>query len=780
MVIALISLALLLYQTVLWLIEDLLHFPTAAAQDLARALQMTTPHNIYAQLGLAALGCVGAFTLRRQRPELRKALLILSALNVAHAARLSWQPDSPTHPAPLWCLAIIISFVAGLAFRAVPRFSQSIANLSDGGDSKPPLSRGIWIGIVAVLGIAAALFAYRIVDTPGELNAFGLQAIVSARRLIHGELAFKELILLREMTQEECGFSLPFVLWHALFQTIFGGVSVMETRVACAVASWLSIIFMFRVARSLAGPLYGLLAMTIYAFTPLTLFTARSEGIFGFSALLLLISTDIIFAFIKRPSTPRALLVGITVPLCAYGLANIKLMLLAPLATVVVAMCWNQRLRRSWWRLGYSILLTGIIFIPQFMNFSVVKQQVEGRGEHIFGLYFLQSFQGNYEKLWETRKEILVHNTEALAEATFGPRNEEILTLNRMIAMPSALAALVAVGLTLSLAQLHRPYQFFVLALFATAYLGPLLSTSPTLNRRYLFSLAHTMAIACVWLELIAAFRTARLRSLLLSTTALSLIVSLGMGILASWGFLNYQWPLPPVRDYISLHGEDRVVFFPDGRETYLNYLMWNPPTVGRSSQAHIPIVGIRHTSAEATKKIADEFGIPALILSEQEPTFDITGWKLEKTGGPMWALISPPRPSTGNPIVLALDPMKLHTRSPLFIERLSYISDDLFDARIEHPARSTTFQVPVDMERAVVLVRSNPAYPPPIPVTILFDNGATTLTKSIQFSAENGAHYYIVEGLRAGTHTMSLEASTPNDTSWVDDVVIIGATANK
>ena len=64
MVIALISLALLLSQTVLWLIEDLLHFPTAAGQDLARALQMTTPHNIYAQLGLAALGCAGAFTLR--------------------------------------------------------------------------------------------------------------------------------------------------------------------------------------------------------------------------------------------------------------------------------------------------------------------------------------------------------------------------------------------------------------------------------------------------------------------------------------------------------------------------------------------------------------------------------------------------------------------------------------------------------------------------------------------------------------------------------------------
>lgn len=779
MVMALISLLLLLPLASCWLIEDLLHFPTAGGQDWGRALQVATPQMIYVQLGLAALGCAGAFIARRERPEMRKAILILSALNVANAARLSWQPDAPTPPALLWCLAIAVSCVAGLAFRAVPSFPRSVANLSEDREGEPPLSRGIWVGIVLVLGIMAAMFAYRIVDTPGEFNAFGLQAVVSARRLIHGELAFKELILLREMTQEECGFSLPFVLWHALFQTIFGGVSVMETRIACGIASWLSIVFMFRVARSLAGPLYGLLAMTFYAFMPLTLFTARSEGIFGFSALLLLVSTEIIFAFIKRPSTLRALLVGLTVPLCAYGLANIKLMLLASFATVVLAMFSNQQLRRNSWQLILSALVTGIIFIPQFMNFSLVKQQVEGRGEHIFGLYFLQSFQGNYERLQETRKEILVQNTKALAGTLFGPRNEDILTLDHMVAMPSMLAMPVVVGLGLCLAQIHRPYQFFVAVFFAAAYLGPIIATYPTLNRRYLFSLAHTFAIACVWLELFLAFRVVRLRAVLLPATALTLIISLGMGIMASWGFLNYRWPLPPVRDYISQHAEGRVAFFPDGRETYLNYLLWNPPHLGRSSQAQIPVVGIRHTSADAIRKLADEFGIPALILFEQEPTLDTAGWKLEKLPYFMWALTSPPRTTAAKPIVLALDPIKLTTKSPLLIERLSYISDDLFDARIEHPARTTTFQVPVDLERALVLVRSNPAYPPPIPVTILFDNSATPLTRSSQFSAESGAHYYVVEGLKAGTHTMSLEASTPNDTSWVDDVVIIGMPTN-
>jgi hypothetical protein len=142
-----------------------------------------------------------------------------------------------------------------------------------------------------------------------------------------------------------------------------------------------------------------------------------------------------------------------------------------------------------------------------------------------------------------------------------------------------------------------------------------------------------------------------------------------------------------------------------------------------------------------------------------------------------MWALTSPPRVDASKPILLALDPIALTKSSPLFIERLSYMSDDLFDARIHHPARTITFEVPGTIKRGVVLVRSNPAYPPSIPPTILVDNGTTPLTRARQFSAESGAHYYVFEGLQAGIHTMSLEAPTPHDVSWVDDVVVIGAT---
>ena len=779
MVMALISLLLLLLLAGLWLIEVLLHVPTPGALSLGQTLQAETPLALYAHLGLAALGCLGAVGLRRRQPGLSQATLLLSALAIGNAARLSWEPGSLFHPADLWCLAIALSVVAGLLFRAEPDVTPILTSPPHIAASERSLSSGIWVGICAVLATSAAVLTYRIVDTPGEFNAFGLQALVSARRLLHGEIALKELILLREMTQEECGYSLPYVLWHALFQILFGGLSILETRVACAVISWLSIVWMFRVARALAGPLYGLIAMTVYALMPLTLFTARSEGIFAFSALLLLISTDIILAFMRRPSTLRAVLVGVTIPLCAYGLANIKLMLLAPLATTLVAMLWSRELRRNSWRLGYSVIVTAILFIPQFMNFSLVKQQVQGRGEHIFGNYFLQSFYGNYERIWETRAEILLHNAQLLGATIFGPWNEKNLSLDHMIALPSVLTVPLVVGLSFSLTRIYRPYRFFIVAFFCAAYLGPFISTSPSLNRRYLFSLAQTLIIASVWLDCILAFRTAPLRRILLCATGVTVALSMGMGILASWQFLNQQWTMALVKEYVLRNGEGRVVFFPDGRETYYNYLLWNPPTLGRTSEAHIPVVGIRYTSAEATRRIADELGIPAIILSEKEPTFDSAGWTVEKTPSSMWALTSPSRPNSSKPVVVAIDPIKLTTQSPLLIERLSYNSDDLFDARIEHPASTRTFEVPVDIERATVLVRSSSHYPPPIPVTILFDNGATQLTKSTEFSAESGAHYYVVEDLKAGTHTISLEASTPNDISWVDDVVIIGIAKN-
>lgn len=329
---------------------------------------------------LSFLTWATCLTVRRSNKNVARGLGILAALLAGHAARLSWLVNSGAHVVVLWGIAIAVALTSALITR--DRFSDAFGDGATLAPRIPPtdyfLNRVGWVFFILIAAGSAALMSYRLFEVPGELNSFGSQAISSANRLLHGEVAIRDLVLYREMTQEEAGNSILFVLPHALSQLFSGGPSLAAARVVCAVASWLSVLMMFRVGRHVGGVGFGLVAMAIFAAIPVTLYNTRTEAIFGFSALLILTVCDIFLVFLRKPSVGRAVLAGIAAPLVGYGVANIKFLFFALIITLVVVIVRRGQVRGY---LRYGVVAAGcafLILIPQLLNFSELKARVGG------------------------------------------------------------------------------------------------------------------------------------------------------------------------------------------------------------------------------------------------------------------------------------------------------------------------------------------------------------------------------------------------------------------
>ena len=723
-----------------------------------------------------------AIVCRRREPAASKCFAIAGALMCAQAARMGWIPSAPFSPHLLWGVAISMAVVTGYLFRRTPHYPPCMVSpeASIGSpENKSCMNCFTWIIFSLVAAASAYIYLYRLIDVPAELAAYGTQAPVLAARLLKGEVLLKDLVLYREMTQEECGHSLPYVLWHALFQLSFGGLSVFAGRMACAVASWLSVLVMFRVGRHLGGLAFGLSAMASYAFLPLTVYVARSELILGFSGLLILLLIDAMFCYLRRPTILGAAILGLAIPLTGYGIANIKMLVLASLVTFAVACIRNRTLRRNSWQLCVTAAVAGVILIPQILNWSQVRQQVRGRGEHLFGgvLQHLTLEDPLKPTIWQKAMWILSDNAKILIEGTFGPYRDSITSL------PGDLYVPLLVALGLAIGNLARTDRFLLVAIFAASYFGPLISIPLGWVRLLMLSVAQGLVIGSLWTEIFLLLRSMRLKITAVVVTTLVAGISLSAVQPDISGYLNQNSNLLRTRNLMLQEAPGTIIFFTDLLETSANAMRWNPPKLGRDSTAERPVIVIREESVVSIKNLVEQLNISALILSNQKPPQEIsssTQWTTKQEPGQMWAMKYAGLPSAQKSTVQAIDPKTLGPDSPVFIERIYYQTNRLFLTQIPPTPILIEFETASDYEKVAIVVRGRDSFT--APVELLLDNGAASLSPHVSEYQGKITTWFEVTGLKVGAHTFTLRRlpDTPENLRYVDDIVLIGVPGSR
>jgi hypothetical protein len=779
MILAFISLLILGAQATLWLFDSLAR--PSASTSLQTVLTPSATLTTAEGLLLASLALLAISVVKRRALsiEIRLTSALVCALSAATAARAARLSDHASLSLYLWGAALVVAMYAGLlatrqniGSSATNHFQDSAKLLALDRNSSTKMTPFIWLGLAITLITSALMYGYRMLDVPGELNSFGTQALVSAQRFLRGEVLFTDLILYREMTQEECGYSVLYVLWHAIFQVIFGGPSVWTARIACLVAVCASTIFIFRVGRHLKGSTFGLICAVVYAFMPVTLQNARNEGFFGFSSLLLLACADIVLGFARFPSTRRAILLGLSAPLIGYGLANIKMLYIATLAIIPVACLSDRHLRRNLWRLGFSAVISCIILIPQFLNLARVKKLVAGRGEHLFG-GVLKDFAASdplKRGLWGNAKPILESNFEYLSKGIVGPWNDQAVN------MPGLMAIFAVVGFGVCILRLLRPDKFLIVSLAVAAYFAPLIAIPIVWNRLLLLNIAQALLISVVWWELWRLRNKAFNDGLTRTVILLSFFASLSAFYPVNSLFLSQRHNLPQVREYIIERAKSHVVFFTDNLETSLNFFLWNPPYIGRSSDAQIPLIGIRESGVSATKRLVEALNVPALIVANSVSTDQLAArdnWRSELTPGGMHALWYTPSASDHKAVVRAIDPFKLNNQSPLYIDKLNYHSPYLYESEVPNNGLTIDFQTTEALQQTGLMVRSGDSYS--VAASVLVNQGSQQLTPIRDEAADPKTTWYITKSLAAGSHTLTLAKLSESSRIWVTDIILIG-----
>lgn len=719
---------------------------------------------------------IALFPLRKRREQSR-ILCIAAAMIAAHGARLAWHPNTGSNTLALWGIAIFIAITGGIVTRAT---SKDSANDSATLCVRPPsverpMTISAWFMFTFLAVCSATLFSYRLLDIPGEMSGFGTQAISAAHRLLHGEVALRDLVLYREMTQEECGNSLPYVLWHALFQLLFGGMSLTAARIACAAASWLSVLMMFRVGRHIGGPRFGLVSMAVYSAIPVTLFNARSEGIFGFSALLILTICDAGFLFLRSPSLGRAIIFGLCVPLVGYGIANIKFYLLSLFATICYVILRRKQIGLYARYAALTACVAIALIVPQLLNLHEVKVRVQGRGEHIFGGVLLHLAYLDPSKPTPFRKalEILLENCRYLGESIFGPWADNMTTL------PGGLSVLFVIGLCLIISSPLAPKCVFLGLMFFAGYAAPLISIPIGWTRMLMVNIAQALVISLVWSELLRLIRASTFPRIGSFLCLIGVAISLRSAIPAEQFFFTQDHSLGHARRFIMEQPAGTVVFFTDRHESSGNFLRWNPPHIGRDSTAERPLIGIREQSVGVVKSLVENLKIPAVIISNESPSVEnqvSSNWRLKRIHGYLWAMAQLSQLPAASPVVQVLEPTKLDAGSPVMPGHVAYTSARLFMTQIlQKSPLSLEFSLESDLERVAIIARGRNSFS--APVDLVIDNGKVALQVNKHVEGEANSTWYYAPQLSSGTHTMlvQLQNDSPPQFGFIDDIVIIG-----
>ncbi len=766
MIFNLVSVVSLLAVAAVWCVTEL----SPASIEPRTLVLALTPLSIV--LLLVGLAC------RKRAPAAGKCLGIAAALSCAEAARLGWLREPIASPYILWGAAFSMALVVGLVFRKIPEPLPLVTASDDTPEPGTEPERMNWLAWLVFLAVAALsgfIFLYRLTDVPAELYAYGTQSLSAAARLLRGEVSLKDMILFHEMTQEECGHSLPYVLWHALFQLACGGMSVFAGRLACATAAWLSVLMMFRVGRKIGGVPLGLAAMASFGLMPLTMFDARAELILSFSSLLILLFIDSMLGYMRRPTLPRALWMGFAFLLTFYGVANIKLLVVGSCVTFLFAWIRSKLLRQKSWHLVLSALMVGLLALPQILEWPKVSHQMRGRGEHIFGGVLPHLTLEDPRKPTKLQKAlwILEENGQVLVETTFGPYRQLPSSL------PATLYVPLIVALGLALGNIFRTDRLLITLLLAGSYFGPAISIPLGWIRLLMLNSAQAIMIGSLWSDLYKLFRAMRLRgwaAVFAILIAASALVSVKEPIQS---YLGQNIGLALSRSYALKEPPGTLIFFTDHFETSGNVMRWNPPKLGRDSLAERPVIVIREESIPAIKGIVEQLNVPAIIMSNEAPPAEFAsapGWTSEQEPGQMWVMRHAASGDGRTAFVQALDTRTLDSSSPVFMERVYYQTYRLVLTPLqpEQPLQ-IQFTLPQKLDRVFIIARGRDSFTSPVDVSL--DGGALALTGRSTEANGKKTSWYEAASMPQGTHTLTLklQPGTAEPVRYVDDVVIIG-----
>jgi hypothetical protein len=704
---------------------------------------------------------------------------LTASINLGTAAWLCARAGYHSASTVLWILCILIAI--GLANRIrtsagdIPSHDLVCSTLSQ--SNRPNISRTEWLCIVSVIIISVIGYTWRLTEIPQFVRSYGMHGFINALRLRTGLIPLEDLVLYREMTQEDCGASLLFVLWHALFQLLPGGMTLFNARLACASAVIVSLFFMFRIGRRLGGATFGLICLVAYAGLPSTFFNARHEGIFGFSALLFLFCTDIALGFAAHPSRARAVLLGIAIPCLGYGLANVKLMSMALLATVGLALAQQSSFRKYSRHLLITVGTSALLCAPQFANWSAVKANLIGRGEHLFGRNFRHMIASDplQRGYWYHVLEALTNNISAILGTFFRP------ALDTATTHIGLLSIFVLLGLIFSLSRPLRIPYFFILSLTVSTYAALLVAVPASTERMMLLGIPQAFLIAVFWSHLYSSLATKFHRTTAITITILLLLSATCPGLAYAFRELGTQTQAGALRTRIAPQSQHGIIFYAHDEETSLNTLRLNHPTFGPDSASDIPIIGMPANGSHAFIALTEELELPAVIINRRpDPglTNPLPGWHYEELQAALWErwymLWHTPQSPSKRITVRSLLPFSFMYKGRALHTRGSYRSITLRERNIPAESIDVPFELDSTYHNAAISVQDSTSYSPPIEIRI---DGNHILSRSIR-DGEPGKEvvWLLVGDLSPGKHTLTLTRRNPEKDAWVSEVILIGS----
>ena len=610
--------------------------------------------------------------------------------------------------------------------------------------------------LAVLLLLSAYLYGTHLTEVPDELNSYGTQAMITAQRLLHGQVSIKSLILLREMTQEECGYSLPFVLWNALFQIVCGGMTVFAARLGSAVATWLSCVLLCRIAFRLQGSTFALLTTAVYAFLPITIFNARSESIFAFSVLLLLIVVEGAYYFIDQPTKTRGFIFGCLLPLLGYGIANIRLQIIS----IVFVLLWGLKQKASLPKLIlpllFIVLPVGCFLIPQINNFTEVKRQMSGRGEHIFG-GVLKDFVKNdptHRTAFEIAKEQLSENLNFIVKDTFSLGYQNISTLPLIISIPMVL------GLIICIFTIGSFSSFFMLLFWSIAYVAPLIAIPASWVRMMMFTPMQSLVIALFWYKL---YQLLSSRGYKAFCTFLCLAILLPYPLYVSSKFLRNDFAFAKLKNVLTKKAVGKVVFVPEHTETGLNYLRWSGSLFGRDLSHAISIVGMQVENRADMQRLITAYDIPSVIIVGDDFANDS-----------QWIVHTPQDTSTQFKMY-AFDLQQFNESMSVFtggLGMLSYHSPMLYLKRLQPEPLHVSVHIPSAINNAALLLRLVSRSEATISIT--HDQHFATELKVPNTGEEIQTRWVPIGPIEQGDRDFSYTIE-PGQDVFLEDMVVLG-----
>jgi len=731
---------------------------------------------------------VGALVWRRR--SFAGAAWLVAALLVGLVAivQTAYPPNTPPYwlPVVLSGLLTLLWLPLEARWRAPTTVSATREEGSTPGERRvSPYSLAHIVLFAVVAFSCAGVYALRLTDFPELLDPYGgVSGAGVAKRLVDGKVDVGSMILFREMTQEECVYSLPFMAWLGLFQLLTGGQTIFAARLASATAILVSLVLIYRTARRLLSPGAGLIAMAVFGTIPATILNARMSRIYAFSTMLLLIVVDVAVGFVKKPTWPRAVLLGLVSPLVAYGIANIRIGALAVACLVVAYFVADREFRRlALRRLPVSLLVLGVLLIPQIRHYDVVARQVQGRGEHIFSYIRYGSLFS--EQTQAEIKRTLVENLVFFERISWGQGGT-------FHSIPPLTTILMLLGVSVCIATIRSPDRLFLLLFWLTAYLGPLIAVPFTPIRTFMFATAQALMVAVFLNQIWLYFRASRARFVVGSVLVMCTIVVCAYQ-LAGMTELLQRTQRTKLVEFLESSDHGGLVFFASETDsTLLPTVRQSSPALGRDFKSRMQVLGMRFDDIIGAAKLAQALDIDAMIVGppQIEPFKQLANesdWKVDEISPELGALV---RKSTAEneTTAVAIEPIEFTAQDPPFpAHALLWPASETAMVRVVNNLRiAPSVSIPEDFDRFAVIVRTGHNAPPP------GQSGAFEIAVdgTLTCRAEMPKLSHIVVGLAscvieaplvAGVHSLQLSAAvdvapgSQGPVITIDDITIVG-----